>query len=973
MNNKTQNMLNFRSAVRELQELDTLEHVRTSVQLVAESVFQLFISNKPSTISRKLLRVETLSDVNKRSIIYFSKNFNGDELLSFLNTLSAKDFTDIGPEFFYITARKFSKNQSIDEFAKFTEIMIRHFGYDVNFVRAFFSNTRDGHEVGVLVRHMKKWESSQFSVELDQIVKSTILTCMEKLSSFNLVHDVLELSQKFADYFTDNKDYQVNLQKILINMCYAVVLKNFNRNIFADSLSMIKGMGYVFNNAICSKMLEIMNRNFKSSHLADILFKFMEENKIKPNLITLNTIIDCYCLTGRFDQAYLLFNTLTEKNYKPDNFTYSILIKGIKNMNSPDVDLALRLFHQYKVETFEKSVVLYNSIIDVLVNQGDINKADEIFKEVQESEDMQPDQITFNTLIKGCYKNKDIDNAIKYYMLMKENELTPNRITYNSLMDLAVKVEKMDKAFLLLKEMQKDNITADGFTYSIILNGLKINNSGVTLVQNSLETLKKVLSDEAFKLDEVIFNSIFDVCSKYDLFAYLAYFYRLMKEKGVTESVITYGILLKAYCKTEEFEKTLNIFNQMRQKNMAINEVIYGHVLDCCTKSGRMDIALKIYDNLKKSNLGISSIVFTTIMTGFVKQQRYKEGIDFFNDIKHYTELGGMLITYNCALDIHVRNEDIESALELFEKIENTFNTDLISYSTIIKGLCKSERKPEALEYVKKMISIYKDLDISVVNLFLDSCSTPKDFKLGIQGYQYAMMKNIIPNEVTFGIMVKIFGFSRELRKAFDLLDLMDVYEIPPSIIIFTNLIHISFYNSNPRKAELAYTLFKRQKLEGDKLLYSKLIDGFIRYKEFKKVPKYIDLTLEDECGLKPDTIERITKKYGNNEGIMDKLVKIREFGKRHRKPQYANKSDRYKPNNPPKPQNVRRQTFKSNRFEGNNNNTQKSENKRFIANTRPKRSFNDYKTNNNNNSYSNTNKNFSKKPLALFNFRNKK
>ena len=74
------------------------------------------------------------------------------------------------------------------------------------------------------------------------------------------------------------------------------------------------------------------------------------------------------------------------------------------------------------------------------------------------------------------------------------------------------------------------------------------------------------------------------------------------------------------------------------------------------------------------------------------------------------------------------------------------------------------------------------------------------------------MMKNVEPNEITFGIMVKIFGFARELQKAFDLLDLMAVFGIEASIIIFTNLIHISFYNRNPRKAELAFTLFKKTK-----------------------------------------------------------------------------------------------------------------------------------------------------------------
>lgn len=59
----------------------------------------------------------------------------------------------------------------------------------------------------------------------------------------------------------------------------------------------------------------------------------------------------------------------------------------------------------------------------------------------------------------------------------------------------------------------------------------------------------------------------------------------------------------------------------------------------------------------------------------------------------------------------------------------------------------------------------------------------------------------------------------------------MKVYSIEPSIIIFTNLIHISFYNRNPRKAELAFTLFRKMKLGGDALIYSKIIDGLIRFR----------------------------------------------------------------------------------------------------------------------------------------------
>lgn len=129
------------------------------------------------------------------------------------------------------------------------------------------------------------------------------------------------------------------------------------------------------------------------------------------------------------------------------------------------------------------------------------------------------------------------------------------------------------------------------------------------------------------------------------------------------------------------------------------------------------------------------------------------------------------------------------------------------------------------------MIQSKIKIDVSVINLFLESCATKQDFKLAIDAYKFSMMQGVEPNEITFGIMVKVFGFSRELEKAFDLLDLMAVYNIHPSIIIYTNLIHISFYCREPRKAELAFSLFRKQKLDGDALIYSKLIDGLIRFR----------------------------------------------------------------------------------------------------------------------------------------------
>lgn len=91
--------------------------------------------------------------------------------------------------------------------------------------------------------------------------------------------------------------------------------------------------------------------------------------------------------------------------------------------------------------------------------------------------------------------------------------------------------------------------------------------------------------------------------------------------------------------------------------------------------------------------MNLNSIVFTAIMKGFMNRNKFDDTIEFFNQIKEMKDLPGMIITYNCALDSLVRREQINEAVSLFAEIDQKFGADLISFSTLVKGLCSSNRK----------------------------------------------------------------------------------------------------------------------------------------------------------------------------------------------------------------------------------------------------------------------------------------
>ena len=77
---------------------------------------------------------------------------------------------------------------------------------------------------------------------------------------------------------------------------------------------------------------------------------------------------------------------MKENNIKPDNFTYSTIIKGLnKNSNNTkenELELAFKLFDNVKKNS-KPDEILYNCIMDACLRFGKIEKMLEIYDTMQ--------------------------------------------------------------------------------------------------------------------------------------------------------------------------------------------------------------------------------------------------------------------------------------------------------------------------------------------------------------------------------------------------------------------------------------------------------------------------------------------------------------------------------------------------------------------------------------------------------------
>jgi pentatricopeptide repeat domain-containing protein 1 len=89
--------------------------------------------------------------------------------------------------------------------------------------------------------------------------------------------------------------------------------------------------------------------------MAESLFRFMtKELGISPTIVTINTLIDQYFKNNHPENAWLVFEQLKTlyTQIKPDNFTYTTLINGLKsNRDGMDLRRAFTLFEEYKLNS----------------------------------------------------------------------------------------------------------------------------------------------------------------------------------------------------------------------------------------------------------------------------------------------------------------------------------------------------------------------------------------------------------------------------------------------------------------------------------------------------------------------------------------------------------------------------------------------------------------------------------------------
>jgi len=268
----------------------------------------------------------------------------------------------------------------------------------------------------------------------------------------------------------------------------------------------------------------------------------MRANKILPTSITLGCMVEALASNDQVQAAYdLMRDCFNNEEIRPvvNSVVCCSVLKGF--CNERKFDRAFALYEEMLAEKIEISIVCFNVLVDTCVRSSEMGRIEGLLKAMT-NQGIEPNVITYSTILKGYCLDGRLDKAFKILEDMKKStQVSPDEITYNTLIDGCARNCLWDRGMLLLKEMEDAGVQPSNFTLAVLV---KLANRSKRFEQ-AFELCKDLSQTYNFRLNVHVYNNLMQACTGSNQMQRALKIFGDVFENGIQPDSRSYTILLR--------------------------------------------------------------------------------------------------------------------------------------------------------------------------------------------------------------------------------------------------------------------------------------------------------------------------------------------------------------------------------------------------------------------------------------------
>lgn len=419
------------------------------------------------------------------------------------------------------------------------------------------------------------------------------------------------------------------------------------------------------------------------------------EMQVRPDIVTYNTMLHLLLRNREFDRVFNLYdNMLNDENVKPDAYTYSTLLDAAiisNDHNQIGLDIYNQLIHRVKPRDIDLNII--NNMIRFIA-RVDYKEALDLYYGIDTKySHIKPDRITFNILLDVCLKNGNPSKAYMIFGDMKRKaRIQPDSITYGTL--ICAEKENLKSSLELFQGMCDASIEPT----SRILNSLVNMASAKSASTKDLDHLVALTEKYQYKLelDTKAYNGLMYGLALNGRSKQVQQLYDIVFRHSLTNKpdVATFTHLILAYINDDQIEDALEIYTTLREhhkkcKNqepvkipIQLDTTFYSTLISSLSKnsgnkdditndaddsSPRLITAMTMFNDMRRLQIQPTKYTYTAMLhaCGQYRDQYVLDQVHQLIKVDMY--LDPDIAIYNALMDAYNRTGDGHAVLDIWQ------------------------------------------------------------------------------------------------------------------------------------------------------------------------------------------------------------------------------------------------------------------------------------------------------------------
>jgi len=403
----------------------------------------------------------------------------------------------------------------------------------------------------------------------------------------------------------------VTPDEVLVNCLLEAYVRLRNIPRLVQILERFKSTGVVPSLHACALLIKAYGHSQRLDRAWALWNELINERKVTPNEEVFASMVDACLASGDLENAVVVFREMKHvlSDFSRGPAVFASLIKAC--VSRKQTKLAVEIYEEMHEVSFTCNKVTYNTLIDTLVRQGDMDKAAAVFRDMS-LKNVTPDLISYATLIKGHCARGCLDQGLQLFGLMQRRGISPDAIVFNSILDGCAHKQMRTLTEQVLKDMETAGIAPSNFTLSILVK-LYGRCSDLDTAFHVVETYP---TKYKFKLNAQVYTCLMSACIANGTLARALTVYNSMIEAGCPTDSKMYQTLLNGCLRNGDLDTAAMLVRDAIRQGPppSLDRDTADNVLFMVARRGRgLDLGMPLLQELEEAGVGVSARVSSAV------------------------------------------------------------------------------------------------------------------------------------------------------------------------------------------------------------------------------------------------------------------------------------------------------------------------------------------------------------------------